>query len=136
MALNFPSLSRVLTFFLILLFVSEVHAYAAEIPEDNLMIDYANCMTGCVEYEGQLGCEVLCGCTMQRFQDALTEEKYLVLKEEIANNEVSLENRTFLDETANMCVAEMDRILAEFFLDVPDEGAKILPPPEDDDGAG
>lgn len=134
MPLKLPLFSRVLTCFLILLFTLEVHAFAAEIPEDALVIDYANCMTGCTEYEGQLGCEVLCGCTMQRFQDALTEEKYLVLKEELANNEVSLENRIFLDETANMCVAEMDRIMAEFFLDIPDQGEKILPPPEDDDG--
>ena len=135
MALNFPFISRVLTFFLILLFVSEVHAFAEEIPEEALMVDYTNCMTGCSEFEGPLGCEVLCGCTVERFKVALNEETYNLLQDQLGKDEISPENRAFLDETANLCVAEMDRIMAEFFLDVPEEEDLLLPPPlEDDDG--
>lgn len=134
MSLKFPLISRVLTLFLILLFVSEVHAFAEEIPEEALMVDYTNCMTGCSEFEGPLGCEILCGCTVERFKVALNEETYNLLQDQLGKNEVSVENRAFLDETAFLCVAEMDELMAEFGLEVPPEGELLLPPPEDDGG--
>lgn len=134
MPFTWSKLSKIFTFFVILLFTLDVQAFAEEIPEDALMIDYANCMTGCKDFEGQFGCEVLCGCTVERFKTALNEETYALLKDQIAKNEVSEENRDFLDETAFLCVAEMDELKAEYGLEAPPEGDLVLPPPEDDDG--
>lgn len=124
--LRFPSA------FLAVLFFNLGLAGAENIPEESLIVDYTNCMTGCMEYEGKLGCEILCGCTMERFEEALNKEQYIALYDQISQDEVSPENRAFLDETANMCVAEMDRILAEFNLATPPE--EISEPPEDEGG--
>jgi len=109
---------------------------AEEISEDNLVVDFANCMTGCLEYEGRFGCEILCGCTVEHFRSTLNEEQYIALYDELSRDEVSPENRAFLDGIANTCVAEMDEILAEYDLATPPE---LLSPPEeegDEEGGG
>ncbi len=134
MSKKFPYPTLVFKFFVVLLFALEAQAFAEDIPEEALIIDYTNCMTGCMEFEGQLACEVLCGCTVERFKTGLNEETYNLLQDELGKGEISLENRIFLDETANICVAEMDQIMAEFMLEIPPEGGKLPPPPEEDDG--
>ncbi len=134
MANKRPILSKVFSFFVILLFVFEAHAFAEDIPEDALMVDFTNCMTGCSDFEGAFGCEILCGCTVERFKVALNEKTYNILQDQIGKGEITPENRAFLDETANICVAEMDRIMAEFFPEIPEEGGRLPPPPEEDDG--
>jgi hypothetical protein len=104
-------------------------AAAEEIPEEMLLMDYANCMQGCLAYEGQTACEILCGCSMSRFRSELDLEAYDILAREMIRDEVSPENRAFLDQTGQICVAEMDRIMEQFALEAPPEDR--LPPPED-----
>ena len=104
-------------------------ALAGEIPEEMLLMDYANCMQGCLAYEGQTACEILCGCSISRFRSELDPEAYDILTREIIRDEVSPENRAFLDQTGQICVAEMDRIMEQFALEAPPQDR--LPPPED-----
>ena len=96
-------------------------AAAEEIPEDLLVMDYFRCMEGCLDVSGQTSCEILCGCSMSRFRAELDLETYTALLEQMSSDEVTPENRTFLDETANMCVAELDRLFEESLLDMPEE---------------
>ncbi len=126
---------KTLAVFCAALFFQGAIAAAQEISNDSLLVDYSNCMTGCLDYEGELGCEVLCGCTVERFKSELDQDQYIALFDQLSQNEVSPENRAFLDETANLCVAEMDRLLAEFGLDSPPD-LSALPPPQDEDDAG
>lgn len=118
-------------------FLGPLPASAQDIPEDMLLVDYANCMKNCLESEGQMTCEVLCGCTMSRFRSELDMDSYSALLEEMNRDEISPDNRAFLDETAQMCVAELDRLMGEMGLEEPEKGT-ALPPPEleDEDGEG
>lgn len=104
-------------------------ALAGEIPEEMLLMDYANCMQGCLAYEGQTACEILCGCSISRFRSELSPEAYDILAREIIRDEVSPENRAFLDQTGQICVAEMDRIMEQFALEAPPQDQ--LAPPQD-----
>ena len=126
------SFIKTLAAFAAVVFLNIGLSSAQNIPEESLIVDYTNCMTGCMDFESKLGCEILCGCTMKRFEEALTEEQYIALYDQISQDEVNPENRAFLDETAQMCVAEMDRLLAEFALDPPPE--ELITPPEEEDG--
>jgi len=110
-------------------------AQAEEIPEDMLLMDYANCMQGCLAVEGRTACEILCGCSVSRFRSELDMEAYDILSREMIRDEVSPENRAFLNETGEICVAEMDRLLAQFALEAPPE-AQLPAPEEDDDEEG
>ncbi len=103
-------------------------AAAEEISEDALIIDYANCMQGCLDVAGQTSCEILCGCSMSRFRAELDQEAYDILSQQMNNNKVDQANRAFLDQTAEMCVAEMDAIMGKP-LEMPEEEG--LPVPED-----
>jgi len=105
-------------------------AEAEEIPEDMLLMDYANCMQGCLGVEGRTACEILCGCSVSRFRSELDFKAYDVLTREMMRNEVSPESRAFLDETGEICVAEMDRLMEQFALETPPED--LLPPPLED----
>ena len=108
---------------------------AQEVPEDELVLAFSNCMTGCSEFEGRFGCEVLCGCTVERFKVELKEEEYLALLDQMNTDTVTPENRAFLDETAFLCVAEMDNLKEQYGIEDPPEPG-FLPPPEDDDEDG
>lgn len=99
-------------------------AAADEIPEDLLMMDYYQCMEGCLDVSGQTSCEILCGCSMSQFRSNLDAEGYNELLGQMSRDEVTPENRTFLDDTANLCVAELDRLFEESLLDMPEE---VLP---------
>ena len=92
-------------------------AVAEEIPEEMLLMDYANCMQGCLEVEGQTSCEILCGCSASRFRETLDLDAYNVLMVEMVRDDVSAENRAFLDETGEICVAELDRLMEQYALE-------------------
>jgi len=92
-------------------------AVAEEIPEEMLLMDYANCMQGCLEVEGQTACEILCGCSANRFRAELDLDAYNTLMVEMVRDEVSPENRAFLDETGEICVAELDRLMEQYALE-------------------
>lgn len=121
---KFPHIIRVT---LLAAFFTAPAALAEEIPEEMLLMDYANCMQGCLAYEGQTACEILCGCSMSRFRSELDLEAYDILAREMIRDEVSPENRAFLDQTGQICVAEMDRIMEQFTLEAPPED-RLLPP--------
>ena len=107
-------------------------AVAEEIPEDMLVLDYSKCMQGCLNATGQTSCEVLCGCSMSRFRSNLDLAAYNDLFSQMSRDEVSPENRKCLDETATVCVAELDQLIEDTLPEIPE--LSELPPPEDEGG--
>ena len=107
-------------------------AVAEEIPEDMLVLDYSKCMQGCLTKAGQTSCEVLCGCSVSRFRSNLDLAAYNELLSQMNRDQVTPENRKFLDETALLCVAELDLLVEESLLEVP--ALTELPPPEEEGG--
>lgn len=100
---------------------------AQELTEELLAVDYTNCMTNCLDFSGRLQCEILCGCSMDRFRAELDVPAYASLSEQMAKDELTPESRAFLDETAVICVAEMDRLMEEMGLVMPPEAEEESP---------
>ena len=112
---------------------------AEEIPEDMLLMDYTDCMQGCLDQAGNTACEILCGCSVNRFRAELDFEAYDLMIREMLKDEVSSENREFLDETGKICVAEMDRLMTEFALEeglVEEAPADETSPAEEEEDEG
>jgi len=84
-------------------------AFAAPIPDDLLEVDLQRCMKGCVPGFGEATCVPLCDCTVREFKKRLDMDKYLNLSVELSKNEISEENRTLLDDIAQMCTAEIEK---------------------------
>lgn len=80
------------------------------IPEDLLALDHQRCMNGCVPGFGETTCKPLCDCTIKEFKNKLTFERYLELSVQLSKNTLTPELRKFLDDTANYCTAELDRM--------------------------
>lgn len=100
---------------------------AEELTDELLAVDYTECMTGCLEYDGKMQCEILCGCAMEHFQSKFDAASYAALQEEMASDAMSPESRAFLDETAAQCVAELDRLMEEMGLVLPPEEEGAAP---------
>ena len=94
-------------------------AWAQEVSDAMLATDYTECMSNCLEFDGRFQCEILCGCSMDRFQSELDVASYAALSEQMIKDELTPESRAFLDETAVMCVAELDRLMEQMGLVMP-----------------
>ena len=80
----------------------------------------AQCKSECrAASNGEMVCEVICGCTMKRFSNELNLEEYKALKQEIDSENLSEESARFLDQTAAVCVLELDRMMQN--LEMPPE---------------
>lgn len=88
---------------------SAAQAQSAEIPADLLDLDRQRCLSECVPGYGEATCKPLCECTVTEFKKRLDFSRYLDLSAQLSRNELSPENRTFLDEVANYCTAELDK---------------------------
>ena len=86
-----------------------VLAQQSAIPQDLLDLDFQRCMRSCEPAFGATTCKPLCDCTVDEFKKRLDFANYLDLSAQISRNEVSDQNRTFLDTVANYCVAELDK---------------------------
>lgn len=86
-------------------------AAAADIPKELLAQDYANCMQGCLAVDEKPVCDILCSCAVQRFGAELDFTAYNLLAAEMARDELSSENRAFLDDTGKVCEGELNRAL-------------------------
>jgi len=86
-------------------------AFAEDIPLELLAQDYANCMQGCLSVDDKPVCDILCSCAVQRFRTALDFTAYNILSAEMARDELSPENRAFLDDTGKICESELNRAL-------------------------
>lgn len=88
-------------------------AFAQEslkIPDVYLAVDHKDCMTGCVPGYGETTCKPLCDCTVNQFKEKLSFDQYKDLRVQLSRNDVLPDMRKFLDETANYCTAEIDRM--------------------------
>ncbi len=81
-----------------------------QIPDVYLAVDHRECMTGCVPGYGENTCKPLCDCTVSQFKEKLTFDQYKDLRIQLSRNDILPEMRKFLDETANYCIAEIDRM--------------------------
>lgn len=99
--------------FLVLLLILAGATYSAanEIPSALLEQDYADCLKGCLENSEQAICDILCTCAMKRFRSQLDFSAYNVLRAQMARNEVTPANRSFLNETGKICEGEFKRTL-------------------------
>lgn len=97
------------SFSLVLIAGSGALAQSATIPKELLDLDRLRCMQGCEANASTEACTALCNCTVSEFQKRLNMDKYLTLSAQISRNELSVENRTLLDDVANYCVAELDK---------------------------
>lgn len=100
--------------FSLLFFVSVSWSVFAQsqqtIPEDLLALDHQRCMLGCVPGFGENTCKPLCDCTVKEFKNKLTFDRYLELSVQLSKNTLTPELRKFLDDTANYCTGELDRM--------------------------
>ncbi|MFC4347593.1 hypothetical protein ACFO5Q_07015 [Kordiimonas lipolytica] len=86
-----------------------VHAQSTEIPQELLDLDRQRCLSECVPGFGEETCKPLCECTVTEFKKRLDFSRYLELSAQLSRNELSPENRTFLDTVAQYCTAELDK---------------------------
>lgn len=91
-------------------------AFAQEsvrVPDVYLAVDHRDCMTGCVPGFGEETCKPLCDCTVSQFKEKLTFDQYKDMRIQISRNELTPEVRAFLDQTAQYCTAELDKMGVE-----------------------
>ena len=91
-------------------------AFAQEslkVPDVYLAVDHRDCMTGCVPGFGEETCKPLCDCTVREFKEKLTFDQYKDMRIQISRNELTPEVRAFLDQTAQYCTAELDKMNVE-----------------------
>lgn len=84
-------------------------AQKTEIPAELLDLDRQRCMTDCVPGFGEETCKPLCDCTVAEFKKRLDFDKYLDLSAQLSRNELTAENRSFLDSVAKYCTAQLDK---------------------------
>lgn len=90
--------------------VSVVSAQSKTVPEEYLALEHRRCMNGCVPGFGEQTCKPLCDCTVDEFKKQLTFETYLDMSVQLSRNAITPELRGFLDQIANYCTAELDRL--------------------------
>ena len=91
-------------------------AFAQEslkVPDVYLAVDHRDCMTGCVPGFGEETCKPSCDCTVSQFKEKLTFDQYKDMRIQISRNELTPEVRAFLDQTAQYCTAELDKMGVE-----------------------
>jgi hypothetical protein len=94
-----------------------------KIPPEFLELDHQRCMNGCVPGFGEKTCKPLCDCTVNEFKNKMSYDKYLDLSVQLSKSDVSPEMRSFLDEVANFCTAEIDRLGIEIGEGAPKSAA-------------
>lgn len=80
------------------------------IPKELLDLDFQRCENDCVPGFGEATCKPLCECTVGEFQKRLNYSKYLDLSVQLSRGELKPESRSLLDNIANFCTAQLDKM--------------------------
>lgn len=88
---------------------SAAFAQSSQIPQDLLDLDFQRCVNDCVPGFGEATCKPLCECTVGEFKKRLDFDGYLELSVQLSRGEITPQNRTLLDDIAQMCTAKIEK---------------------------
>jgi hypothetical protein len=107
--INFSFVAAAVTLALLLL---NTPAFAQAIPAEMLATDRAEFFEGCREREDdELVCQILADCTTRHFENDMDLAMYISMREQFDAKAVANDLRTYLDQVAVICMAELETAL-------------------------